>query len=575
MQFLKVPVRLAAPLLLALAVCVPGAASAQTLKVLDWNTHHGVGTDGEYSLQRFVTWIARSGAHVVSLNEVEKNNGWGNEDQPARYAALLRAATGKTWYYTFAQRDGGTNGQGNLILSTIPFEATGATTLSYSRSVARAQIVVNGVRVNIFSTHLDADSSSRRATQMEELKSWASRYSQQHIMAGDFNAWPGATEISNMTAVAYDAWAEAKSDGTALAYDGNTAGNTRNSRIDYVWYSKRATQLVLRGAQVFDTRDAAGVMPSDHRPVMATFQVAGGSSTTITPTGSRSDLVVFRPSTGEWLTRPSTGSYSAAASQTYRWGLPTDRPVAGDFDGDGRLDLVVYRPSDGGWYIRYSSTGYATNQWAYFQWGLATDIPIAADFDGDGRSDLGVYRPSDGGWYIRYSSTGYAMNRWAYFQWGLATDVPMAGDFDGDGRSDLAVYRPSDGGWYIRYSSVGFAMERASYFQWGLASDKPLSADFDGDGKSDLAVYRPSEGNWYILFSRSQYSLSNWTVYQWGLPTDVAVPADFDGDARTDLAVYRPSTGEWFIRYSSAAYSTTSPPYQWGAASDVPIVRVR
>ena len=144
------------------------------MKVLDWNTHHGVGTDGAYDLQRFVTWIVRSGAHVVSLNEVEKNNSWGNEDQPARYAALLRAATGKTWYYTFAQRDGGTNGQGNLILSTIPFEATGATTLSYSRSVARAQIVVNGVRVNIFSTHLDADSSSRRATQMDELKSWAS-----------------------------------------------------------------------------------------------------------------------------------------------------------------------------------------------------------------------------------------------------------------------------------------------------------------------------------------------------------------------------------------------------------------
>src|SRR5215203_6696797 len=110
-----------ARLLLALVLLLPGAAFADTLKVLDWNTHHGVGSDGVYNLQRFVTWIVRSGAHVVSLNEVEKNNGWGNEDQPARYAALLRAATGKTWHYTFAQRDGGSNGQGNLILSMIPF----------------------------------------------------------------------------------------------------------------------------------------------------------------------------------------------------------------------------------------------------------------------------------------------------------------------------------------------------------------------------------------------------------------------------------------------------------------------
>ena len=256
MRILKVTARRLALMLLAIALFLPGLASAQTLKVLDWNTHHGEGTDGEYNLQRFVTWIARSGADVVTLNEVEKNNSWGNEDQPARYAALLRAATGRTWYYTFAQRDGGTNGQGNLILSTIPFEATGATTLSYSRSVARAQILVNGVRVNIFSTHLDADSGARRATQMEELKRWAANYSQQHIMTGDFNAWPGAAEISNMTSAAHDAWAVAKANNTAVAYEGNTAGNTRSSRIDYIWYSKSATRLVLRAAQVFDTRDS-------------------------------------------------------------------------------------------------------------------------------------------------------------------------------------------------------------------------------------------------------------------------------------------------------------------------------
>ena len=244
------------------------------LKVLTWNTHHGIGTDGVYNLHRFVTWIVSSGANVVSLNEVEKNVGtYGGEDQPERYAALLKSATGKTWYYTFAHRTGGTNGQGNLILSTFPFEDTDDHLLSYDRSVARAQMIVNGIRVNVFSTHLDADSSTRRATQMNQMKTWANSFSQQHVYGGDFNAWPGAAEIANMTAVAYDAWAEAKADGTAIAYAGNEAGNTRNSRIDYVFYSKSASRLVLKSAQVFDTRDSRGVMPSDHRPVMATFVV--------------------------------------------------------------------------------------------------------------------------------------------------------------------------------------------------------------------------------------------------------------------------------------------------------------
>jgi endonuclease/exonuclease/phosphatase family metal-dependent hydrolase len=258
------------------------AQSAATLKVLDWNTHHGVGSDGVYNIDRFVPWIASSGANVVSLNEVEKFTSWGNEDQPARYAAMLKAATGKTWYYTFAERDGATNGQGNLILTTFPIAASGQKLLSYSRSVARAQIVVNGATVNIFSTHLDADSATRRVTQMGELKAWAATFSQQHIMAGDFNAWPGATEITTMTAFAIDAWAAAKTMGTAAAYAGNEAGNTRNSRIDYIWFAKAATQLILKGAQVFDTRDASGQSPSDHRPVLATFEV-GRATTTVPP----------------------------------------------------------------------------------------------------------------------------------------------------------------------------------------------------------------------------------------------------------------------------------------------------
>ena len=254
-------------------VSAPSSSSTQ-LKVFDWNTHHGIGTDGVYDIPRIASWIAKSGANVVSLNEVEKYvSGYGNEDQPARYASLLKSLTGKTWYYNFAQRSGGTNGQGNLLLSTFPIEIGDDYTLSYTRSVARVQILVNGIRVNVFSTHLDSDYSSRRTTQINELKSWVSAFSQQHVVAGDFNAWPGTSEISSMTSSFYDAWAVAKANGTAVAYSGNEAGNTRNTRIDYVFYSKSAARLVLTGVRVYDVRDANGIMPSDHRPLMATFDV--------------------------------------------------------------------------------------------------------------------------------------------------------------------------------------------------------------------------------------------------------------------------------------------------------------
>jgi endonuclease/exonuclease/phosphatase family metal-dependent hydrolase len=249
------------------------STSGTLLKVFDWNIHHGVGTDGKYDINRIADWIVRSGANVVSLNEVEKYTGWGNEDQPARFASMLKSKTGKTWYLNFAQRDGNTNGQGNLLLTTFPLESNGDYQLSYSRSVARVAVIVNGIRVNVYSTHLDADSSSRRTTQMKELKGWADNYPEQRVIAGDFNAWPGAAEISNMTSAYYDSWALAVSLDLDVAYSSNTAGNTRNSRIDYVFLSRGATRLKLKKVQVFDVRNSSGVMPSDHRPLMATYEV--------------------------------------------------------------------------------------------------------------------------------------------------------------------------------------------------------------------------------------------------------------------------------------------------------------
>ncbi|HEV8592619.1 MAG TPA: hypothetical protein VGQ55_10990 [Pyrinomonadaceae bacterium] len=48
------------------------------------------------------------------------------------------------------------------------------------------------------------------------------------------------------------------------------------------------------------------------------------------------DLAVWRPSNGQWWTLNSQGG-----SSTYTWGVSTDVPVPGDFDGDGKTDFAV------------------------------------------------------------------------------------------------------------------------------------------------------------------------------------------------------------------------------------------
>ena len=87
-------------------------------------------------------------------------------------------------------------------------------------------------------------------------------------------------------------------------------------------------------------------------------------------------------------------------------------PIEGDYDGDGKTDLALYRPSTGSWYLNQSSTNYTGG--IVQPWGISTDIPLAGDYDGDGRSDLAIYRPSTGTWFLKLSSGGRASTSGAW-----------------------------------------------------------------------------------------------------------------------------------------------------------------
>jgi endonuclease/exonuclease/phosphatase family metal-dependent hydrolase len=248
----------------------PSPSGGETLRVLHWNTHHGgVGTDGKWNPDRFIEKAASFDPDVVSLNEVEHYN----VDQPALFASLMKKYTGVTWYYKYTSGTGTQSGIGNMIMSRFELDATDIQPLSNGRAAVVATIKVNGRAINVASTHLDNASGSARIQEIGELTAWARGFAEQRIICGDFNAWPGSTENATMKKAYKDSWAEALADDLATAYPGNSAGNTRNSRIDYIYYSHDAGSLVLTSSQVFDTRDSHGVMPSDHRPLLSVFTV--------------------------------------------------------------------------------------------------------------------------------------------------------------------------------------------------------------------------------------------------------------------------------------------------------------
>ena len=83
----------------------------------------------------------------------------------------------------------------------------------------------------------------------------------------------GSAEYNSMLEGHVDAWKAAKALGTAKNYTGNCDGCTKNSRIDYVFTSKGASFLTLKSAEIFDTRNASGVMASDHKPMLVVYEV--------------------------------------------------------------------------------------------------------------------------------------------------------------------------------------------------------------------------------------------------------------------------------------------------------------
>ncbi|MBS1797308.1 MAG: S8 family serine peptidase [Acidobacteria bacterium] len=256
----------------------------------------------------------------------------------------------------------------------------------------------------------------------------------------------------------------------------------------------------------------------------------------------KTDVSVFRPSTGDWFINRSTAGFTVP-----NWGIASDVITPGDYDGDGKADVAVFRGSSSTWYILQSSN--ATPSITVF--GAVGDVPVAGDYDGDGKTDLAVFRASTNQWIVRNSNGGSVTTT----VFGATGDVPVRADYNGDGKTDIAVFRPSTNTWWIANS--GGAVTATAF---GATGDLPVPADYDGDNKEDIAVFRPSTGQWWTLNSTN----GSVTAPVFGTTGDVPVPGDYDGDGKDDQAVYR--AGTWWVNKSTGGFQTTT----FGLTTDRP-----
>ena len=242
----------------------------------------------------------------------------------------------------------------------------------------------------------------------------------------------------------------------------------------------------------------------------------------------RTDIAIFRPTTGLWSVRGLGRVY---------YGALGDIPVSGDYNGDGIADIAIFRPSTGLWAIKDISRVY---------FGTEADLPVPGDYTGDGICDIAVFNPANGCWHIQ---------DWGIDYYGQEGDLPVPGDYGGEGFDRISIFRPSTGLWAIRGLSRAYYGGTGDWpvpgiYQWYGASK--LAAAF----KTQFAIFRPSTGLWAVRGGARNY---------FGTSEDHPVIGGFSGSILDETGIFRPSTGLWAIKGITRTY--------YGTTGDIPLSR--
>jgi hypothetical protein len=211
-----------------------------------------------------------------------------------------------------------------------------------------------------------------------------------------------------------------------------------------------------------------------------------------------------------------------------------DRPVAGDWNGDGKDEFGIYRVTASGarFYLRMPSGRNSSTAW-----GSAADVPAVGDYDGDRITQIGVRKAGAGTWKLRSRSGATATVSGV----GVGTDAPVTGDWDGNGRANLGFYRFSNRTFYLRAENG-----KLSALRWGQTGDVPVTGDWNGDGRTDVGSFTPTTGKWSLRKpSGASYTTSR---FGWGVAGDLPVVGDWNGDRISDVGIWRPTSGRFYLK---------------------------
>ena len=272
------------------------------VRLVTFNTHHGVGEDDKHDLPRLAQVLAAADADVICLQEVDRR--FGERSEGVDQALLLSRALDMqlAWGPAIDQPAEGRNAggapddvpsgadlpgagppgerrqYGNAVLSRLPILVSDVHPLpggGEPRSALRTMLELDGGTLWVTNTHLSTGAPERRADQVAALAELHSGPMEAGALVGDFNAGPDAPEMAALRGRFADAWelAEAREDRPGWRFWQRDEGHTHpagapHRRIDQVWVTP-GIQVV--SARVLDAHEA-----SDHLPLLVELAVPSG-----------------------------------------------------------------------------------------------------------------------------------------------------------------------------------------------------------------------------------------------------------------------------------------------------------
>jgi len=237
--------------------------SSQTLRVMTYNIHVGVGMDKKLDLPRVAAVINAQHPDLIGLQEVDRGvTRTQGIDEIAELAKLTRMD------YAFAFNLHYQGGQyGVAILSRLPIRATDHrlyqnTREAERRGFIRAEVNVNGRVLNFATTHLDYQYDDGRLFEAQQLLRALKDVKGPLIVVGDFNDIPAGSAYQLMRYQFGDACIESRGTDEGFSYPTDKPAK----RIDYIFV--RSTDRI-RTKRAWVVRTEA----SDHIPVVADLEV--------------------------------------------------------------------------------------------------------------------------------------------------------------------------------------------------------------------------------------------------------------------------------------------------------------